>query len=93
MRPDVVDTCSVARIPSIITIGLVQACGGNSDVVARATAAGPIEALCEAVAARPDCMTGASTGTYLCARAMHRAGALSDSNAAPTATRGPGVGI
>ena len=95
MNPELAKTCGIALIPSIITLGLVQACGGSSDAVAQAAASGadPIEGVWEAVATRRDCTTGAVTGTFRGAQAMHRGGTLGDTHAAPTATRGPGMGI
>ncbi len=85
MRAEVAKTCGIALIPSIITLGLVQACGGSSDadaVAQAAPAAGdPIEGVWEAVATRRDCTTGAVTGTFRGAQAMHRGGTLSDTNA------------
>lgn len=95
MSPEVAKTCGIALIPSIITLGLVQACGGSSDAVAQSSTAiaDPIEGVWEAVATRRDCTTGAVTGTFRGAQAMHRGGTLSDTNAAPPATRGPGMGI
>lgn len=61
MSPEVAKTCGIALIPSIVTLGLVQACGGSSDAVAQAAAssADPIEGVWEAVATRRDCITGA----------------------------------
>lgn len=95
MNPEVTKTCGIALIPSIITLGLVQACGGSSDAVAQAApaAADPYEGVWEAVATRRDCTTGVVTGTFRGAQVIHRGGTLSDTNAAPTATRGPGWGI
>ncbi len=95
MRPEVAKTCGIALIPSIITLGLVQACGDSSDAVAQAapSAADPYEGVWEAVATRRDCTTGAVTGTFRGAQVIHRGGTLSDTNASPTATRGPGWGI
>ena len=95
MSPELAKSCALALIPSIITLGLVQACGGSSDAVAQATpaASDPIEGVWEAVATRRDCTTGAVTGTFRGAQVMHRGGTLSDTNAAPTTPRGPGMGI
>jgi hypothetical protein len=95
MSPDVAKSCALALIPSIITLGLVQACGGSSDAVAQAapSTSDPIEGVWEAVASRRDCTTGAVTGTFRGAQVMHRGGTLSDTNIMPTALRGPGWGI
>jgi hypothetical protein len=95
MSPEVAKTCGIALIPSIITLGLVQACGGSSDAVAQAApaAADPIEGVWEAVAQRKDCTTGVVTATFRGAQVMHRGGTLSDTNASPPTTRGPGFGI
>ena len=95
MSPEVAKSCALALIPSIITLGLVQACGGSSDAVAQAAqpAADPYEGVWEAVATRRDCTTNVVTGTFRGAQVVHRGGTLSDTNAAPTATRGPGFGV
>ena len=38
------------------------------------------------------CSTGAVVGTFIGAQVYHHGGTLSDTNAAPTVTRGPGFG-
>ena len=95
MSPEIAKTCGIALIPSIITLGLVQACGGSSDAVAQAAqpASDPYEGVWEAVAQRRDCTTGAVIATFRGAQTIHRGGTLSDTNAAPPTTRGPGMGI
>ncbi len=95
MNPQVAKSCALALIPSIITLGLVQACGGSSDAVAQAapSAADPYEGVWEAVVQRRDCTTGAITGTFRGAQVIHRGGTMSDTNASPPTTRGPGFGI
>jgi hypothetical protein len=75
----------------------VQACGGSSEAVAQATppapTSDPYEGVWEAVSTRRDCTTNVVTRTFRGAQTIHRGGTLSDTNAAPTATRGPGMGI
>ncbi len=95
MSPQVAKSCALALIPSIITLGLVQACGGSSDAVAQAAqpAGDPYEGVWEAVAQRRDCTTNVVTGTFRGAQTIHRGGTLTDTNFAPTATRGPGMGV
>lgn len=93
MSPDVAKSCALALIPSIITLALVQACGGSSDAVAQQAASDPLEGVWEAVATRRDCTTNAVIATFRGAQAIHRGGTLSDTNAAPTSTRGPGMGV
>jgi hypothetical protein len=80
-----------AILPSIATMLFVQACGGSGDAVAQ-TASDPIEGVWEAVVTQRDCTSNAALATFRGAQVLHRGGTLSDTNAAPTSTRGPGFG-
>jgi hypothetical protein len=96
MNPQVAKSCALALIPSVITLLLVQACGGSSDAVAQAAVASdadPIEGAWESTITIRDCTSGAVVRTFKGMNTFHRGGTLSDTNNAPTATRGPGQGV
>ncbi len=84
--------CSAAFLPSVATMLFVQACGGGGDALAQ-QAADPHEGVWEAVVTARDCTTNATLGTFRGSQVIHRGGTLSDTNASPPATRGPGFGI
>lgn len=83
---------SAALLPSVATLLFVQACGGSGGAVAQ-TAADPIEGVWEAVATVRDCTTNTTLATFRGAQVLHHGGTLSDTNASPPATRGPGFGV
>lgn len=95
MSPQVAKSCALALIPSIFTLLLVQACGGSSDAVAQAATeqADPIEGVWESTVTIRDCTSGAVVRSFKGMNNFHRGGTLSDTNFAPTATRGPGMGV
>ena len=94
MSPRVAKSCALALVPSIFTLLLVQACGGSSDAVAQAAAeADAIEGVWESTITIRDCASGAVVRTFKGMNTFHRGGTLSDTNNAPTATRGPGMGV
>lgn len=84
--------CSAAFLPSVATMLFVQACGGGGDALAQ-QAADPYEGVWEAVVTVRDCTTNAALGTFRGAQVIHRGGTLTDTNASPPSTRGPGFGI
>lgn len=96
MRTEVARSCALALIPSIITLGLVQACGGSSDAVAQATptpASDPLEGVWEAVATRRDCATNAVIGTFRGAQTIYRGGTMSSTTSLPPTSAGLGMGV
>lgn len=84
--------CSAALLPSVATMLFVQACGGGGNALAQQTG-DPYEGVWEAVVTARDCTTNATLGTFRGAQVIHRGGTLSDTNASPPTTRGPGFGI
>lgn len=92
MNPDVAKSCALALVPSIVTLMLVQACGGSGNAFADEPA-DPIEGVWEAVVTQRDCSTNAALATFRGAQVFHRGGSITDTNAAPTMTRGPGFGV
>ena len=95
MSPQVAKSCALALVPSIFTLLLVQACGGSSDAVAQAaTEQGDVvEGVWESSVTIRDCASGAVVRTFKGMNTFHRGGTLSDTNFAPTVTRGPGQGV
>jgi hypothetical protein len=82
--------------PSILTLLLVQACGGSSVAVAQPAAvsdADPIEGTWESTITIRDCTSGAVVRTFRGMNTFHRGGTLSDTNDQPAGTRGPGQGV
>lgn len=90
-------SAALAIVPAFATFALLQACGGSDDAFAQTAtataAADPIEGVWEAIVTRRDCASGASLGTFRGVNVFHRGGTLSDTNGAPTSTRGPGFGL
>jgi hypothetical protein len=96
MSPNVAKSCALALIPSIVTLLLVQACGGSSDAVAQSTAvsdADVIEGVWESTITIRDCTSGAAIRSFKGMNTFHRGGTLSDTNNQPTVNRGPGHGV
>ena len=91
MQPFSLKPTLAATVPALALFLLFQACGGSDDAVAQ-QAADPIEGVWEAVVTATNCGTGAVVGTFQGSQVYHRGGTLSDTNAAPTNTRGPGFG-
>lgn len=83
---------TAALLPSVATMLFVQACGGGGDAHAQ-VAADPLEGVWEAVVTARDCTSGATLGTFRGAQVVHRGGTLTDANASPPSTRGPGFGV
>jgi hypothetical protein len=81
-----------ALLPSVATMLFVQACGGGSAAIAQ-QAGDPYEGVWDAVVTARDCSTNAVVGTFRGSQVIHRGGTLSDTNASPPATRGPGFGV
>ena len=82
----------VAVVPALALFLLFQACGGSDDAAAQQAAADPVEGVWEAVVTVKDCASGATLATFRGSQVFHRGGTLTDTNSAPTATRGPGFG-
>jgi len=81
----------VTLLPAFVAFLIMQACGGSDSAIAQ-DAADPFEGVWESVVTQRDCTTSAAVGTFLGAQVYHRGGTLGDTNASPTATRGPGFG-
>ena len=85
---------SLALVPAIATLLFVQACGGAGEAVAQTSSgADPMEGVWESVVTARNCTTGEAVGTFRGAQVFHRGGTLSDTNASPPTTRGPGFGV
>lgn len=96
MSPNVAKSCALALIPSVVTLLLVQACGGSSDAVAQSTVvsdADVIEGTWESTITIRDCTSGAVIRSFKGMNTFHRGGTLSDTNNQPTVNRGPGQGV
>ena len=85
-------TVFFTALPAIGAFIVLQACGGSGDANAHTSVADPLEGVWESVVTGRDCTTSAATGTFLGAQVFHRGGTMSDTNASPTSTRGPGFG-
>jgi len=84
--------CSAALLPSVATMLFVQACGGGGAAIAQQST-DPYEGVWEAVVTAHDCTTSSILGTFRGAQVVHHGGTLSDTNASPPGTRGPGFGV
>jgi hypothetical protein len=80
-----------AVAPALAAFLLMQACGG-SDIAVAQEAADPIEGVWEGPVVLRDCTTQAPLASFQGAQVFHRGGTMSDTNSAPTASRGPGFG-
>lgn len=87
---------ALAVVPALLTFLLVQACGSSDDAVAQTAPAAappdPIVGLWESVVTARDCASGAALATFRGMNMLQLGGTVSDTNAAPTSTRGPGFG-
>ena len=83
---------ALATLPALGAFLVLQACGGSDDATAQEVTADPLEGVWESVITTRDCTTSAATGTFIGSQVFHRGGTMSDTNASPTATRGPGFG-
>jgi len=81
-----------ATVPALALFLLFQACGGSGDATAQ-EAPDPAEGVWEANVTVKDCTSGTVLTTFRAAQVFHRGGTLTDTNSAPTASRGPGFGI
>jgi hypothetical protein len=96
MNPTLAKSCALALVPSIVTLLLVQACGGSSNAVAQsapASDADVIEGTWESTLTIRDCTSGAVLRSFKGMNTFHRGGTLSDTNNQPTVNRGPGQGV
>ena len=95
MNSIMLKSCAIAVAPSIITLLLIQACGGSSDAVAQSTtpAAEPIEGVWESVITVRDCASGAVVRTFKGMNKFERGGTLAAVNNQPPALNGPAMGI
>lgn len=64
----------------------------GSDNAFAQEASDPIEGVWEAQVTIRDCTTSAARATFQGVEVFHRGGTISDTDSAPTATRGPGFG-
>ena len=83
---------AVAVLPALAAFLVLQACGGGGNAVAQEVTADPMEGVWESVITARDCTTSMPTGTFIGAQVYHRGGTMSDTNASPTSSRGPGFG-
>lgn len=78
-------------VSAVAAFALMQACGGSDSALAQ-EAADPFEGVWEGTVTIRDCTTSAVITTFQGSQVFHRGGTMSDTNSAPTATRGPGFG-
>jgi hypothetical protein len=98
MSPAVAKSCAFALIPSIITLVLVQACGGSSDAVAQAPSApvsddDVVEGVWEGIVTVRDCTSGAPIFSLKTMNTFHRGGTITHTNNAAANTRAVGHGV
>lgn len=82
---------SLFLLPVMAAMLVVQACGGGGDAFAQ-EAPDPYEGVWDAQVTQRNCTTGAVVGSFRGSQVIHRGGTLSDTNASPSTTRGPGFG-
>ena len=87
-----IQSMSLAALPALAAFLVLQACGGGGDATAQEAAADPLEGVWESVITAHDCSTSAVVGTFIGAQVFHHGGTMSDTNASPPTTRGPGFG-
>lgn len=92
MNTDRVKSISLATLPALAAFLVLQACGGGGDANAQEATTDPLEGVWESVITAHDCSTSAVTGTFIGAQVFHHGGTMSDTNASPPTTRGPGFG-
>ena len=90
-QPRSLKALAIVSVTAAATMLLIQACGDGA--VAQATDADPVEGVWDAVITARDCSTNAVILTARGQQVFHRGGTLTDTNAAPPATRGPGFGV
>lgn len=81
-----------ATVPALSLFLLFQACGGGGNATAQ-EAPDPAEGVWEANVTIKDCSSGAVLTSFRGAQVLHRGGTLTDTNSAPTNSRGPGFGV
>lgn len=79
-------------LPALAAFVVLQACGGSDRAFAEDATVDPLEGVWESMITTHDCGTSAPTGTFFGAQMFNPGGTMSDTNASPTATRGPGFG-
>jgi hypothetical protein len=82
---------SLFLVPALAAMLVVQACGGGGNALADEQA-DPMEGVWESVVTQRDCTSSATLATFRASQIMHRGGGLTDTNAAPPASRGVGFG-
>lgn len=94
MQAATLRTAALTIVPAIITTLLIQACGGSNDAVAQAAGpvGDPVEGVWDSVITARDCTSNAVVGAFRGMNMLHRGGTMTDTNASPTSTRGPGFG-
>ncbi len=92
MNPTSFKPTLAAAVPVLALFLLFQACGGSGGAIAQ-EAADPAEGVWEGTVSVKDCTSGAVLATFRGAQVFHRGGTLSDTNSAPTVSRGPGFGV
>ena len=94
MKEGTLRAAALAIVPAVITTFLIQACGGSSDAVAQSSppAGDPVEGVWDSVITARDCTTNAALATFRGMNMLHRGGTVTDTNASPISTRGPGFG-
>jgi len=83
---------ALTLIPALSAFLVLQACGGGGNANAQEATADPIEGVWESVVTLRDCSTLTPGVRFVGAQVLHRGGTMSDTNASPTTTRGPGFG-
>jgi len=83
---------ALTLIPALAAFLVLQACGAGGNANAQEADADPIEGVWESVVTVRDCSTLTPGVRFAGAQVLHRGGTMSDTNASPTATRGPGFG-
>ena len=79
-------------LPAVVTMLVVQACGGGGNAVAQ-TAADPLEGIWDTVGMQRDCTSNAVIATFRASQAVHRGGTLTGINSGAPGTQGPSVGL
>ena len=87
-----IQSLSLATLPALAAFLVLQACGGGGDAAAQSATADPLEGVWESVITAHDCSTSAVVGSFIGSQVFHRGGTMSDTNASPPTSRGPGFG-
>ncbi len=93
MQKSSIQTAAASLLPAVITMLFVQACGVGGPAIADPPSRDPFEGVWEATVTQRQCDSGAVLGTFRGAQVVHHGGTLSDTNASPPASRGPGFGV